>query len=207
MKYKKCACCHRILDETHFTKNLRNKDGLHSYCKECNKKKAQEFNRSKGPEYTRKYRVKQIEDGYYRYGHGAFANMKKSSSKRNIAFLMDEKELYDWWRNTNDKCFYCGVTIDEYIGIKNFIITYDGDNELINYIKQHVFNKDIYKKIETMTIDRVDSFGPYSLSNIVKSCWICNSLKSNTLSGKDMKEKGHKVLEIIKEEMGKYDKK
>lgn len=198
---KECACCHKLLPTTSFTKNKRNKDGLHSYCKECNKRKAKMYNLSRGKEYTRMYQKKQIDSGYFRFGHGAFVNMKKSAEKRKILFELSETELKEWWTSTKDICLYCGSSIEEYIQIRDFVIGYNGNNELINYIKQHVFNKENYKRIETMTIDRVDSFGPYSLSNIVKSCWICNSLKSNILSKEKMIEEGHRIIKLIMEEM------
>lgn len=206
MKMKECACCHKLLPVAYFTKNKRNKDGLHSYCRECNKQKAKQYNLSKGKEYTKKYREKQIASGYFRYGHGAFANMKKSAAKRGIAFELTEQELKEWWINSKDVCYYCGSTIDEYIKIRDFIINYEGTNEIIIYIKQHVFNKENYKRIETMTIDRVDSLGPYSVKNIVKSCWICNSLKSNTLSKEEMIREGHIIIKSIQEEIKNGEK-
>ena len=201
MEMKECACCHKLLPTTSFTKNKRNKDGLHSYCKECNKMKAKQYNLSRGKEYTKKYQKKQIDGGYFRFGHGAFVNMKKSATKRGILFELSEAQLKEWWTNTDDVCFYCGSSIEEYVRIRDFVINYNGTNELVNYIKEHVFNKDNYKRIETMTIDRVDSFGPYSLSNIVKSCWICNSIKSNKISQRKMIEEGHKIIRLIMEEM------
>ena len=201
MKYKECACCHRLLDVSCFSKNRRNKDGLHSYCRECNKRKAQEFNKSKGNEYTKKYRLKQIDNGDYRFGHGAYENMKKSAKKRRIPFSLSENELKEWWMSNDDVCFYCGITIDEYILFRDFIINYGGTNETILNIKKTVFNKEIYKKIKTMTIDRIDSSGPYSINNVVKSCWICNSLKSNTLSKDEMIKKGKEITDIIRKEI------
>lgn len=201
MKFKECACCHRLLDESCFSKNARNKDGLHSYCRECNKNKAKAFNSTKDKTYFAKYKLKQIESGYYRFGHGAYVNMKKSAEKRNIDFTITEEELKRWWLSNNDVCFYCGVDVKEFKDIRDFIITYNGTNTTILNIKNSVFNKSIYKKINTMTIDRIDSFGPYSVGNIVKSCWICNSLKSNTLSKDEMMVKGHEILEEIRRVM------
>ena len=201
MEYKECACCHRLLKTSCFSINKRNKDGLHSYCRECNKRKAKEYNQSRGNEYTKKYRKKQINSGYYRFGHGAYQNMKKSAQARSIVFSITEKELKNWWLSHDDVCYYCGITIDEYIAFRDFIINYNGKNNVILDIKKTVFNKDIYKKINTMTIDRVDSNGPYAVSNIVKSCWICNSLKSNSISKNEMLVKGKENAELIRKEM------
>lgn len=201
MKYKECACCHRLLDVSFFSKNKKNKDGLHSYCRECNKRKAQEFNRKKGNEYTKKYRMKLVDKGYYRFGHGAYENMKKSAKKRGILFTLTENELKNWWMSTSDTCFYCGITIYEYLELRDFIINYSGTNEEVLNIRKTVFNKEIYTRIKTMTIDRVDSGGPYSLDNIVKSCWICNSLKSNKISQDEMMSLGKKTIKLLRREM------
>ena len=201
MIYKECARCHRILDDSHFSKNKRNKDGLHSYCRECNALKAKEYNKKMGGGYTAKYSLRQRKNGYFRFGHGAFVNMKKSSAKRGIEFLLTEEELKEWWLSTPDVCFFCGIDEDEYLKVRDFVVNYNGDNETIIYINEHVFNKEIYKKITTMTIDRVESGGPYSVDNIVKSCWICNSIKSNSFSKKDMVKKGHEILNIIRKAM------
>ena len=201
MKYKVCACCHKLLDVSLFSKNSRNKDGLHSYCRECNKRKAQEYNKAKGNGYTKKYRLKQIDKGYYRFGHGAYENMKRSAEKRGIDFCLTETELKEWWASNDDICFYCGISVDEYNLFRDFIIGYNGTNEIILSIKKTVFNKEIYKKIKTMTIDRADSSGAYSKDNIVKSCWICNSIKSNNVSKDEMVKKGKEIANIIRKEI------
>lgn len=197
---KECANCHRLLDESFFTKNIRNADGLHSYCRECNALKAKLYNQTKGKDKLIESRKRQIDSGYFRYGHGAFMNMQKSAVKRGIAFDLTETQLKEWWLNTADKCFYCGSTQEKFIEYRNFIKDYNGTNPKILYIKEHVFNKPNYFKISTMTIDRVDSLIGYKVDNMVKACWICNSLKSNTYSEEDMKLIGPQVTKEIEYE-------
>lgn len=202
---KECANCHRILDESYFTKNKRNADGLHSYCKECNALKAKIYNQTKGKEKLIKSRKRQVDSGYFRYGHGAYINMQKSASKRGIAFDLTETQLKDWWFSSEDKCFYCGCTQDKFIEYRDFVKNYNGTNSQILYIKDHVFNKPNYYKISTMTIDRVDSSIGYKIDNMVKACWICNSLKSNTYSKEDMMLLGPKVIKEIENERRRND--
>lgn len=197
---RECANCHRLLDESFFTKNIRNADGLHSYCKECNALKAKLYNQTKGKEKFTESRKRQIDSGYFRYGHGAFMNMQKSAAKRGIAFNLTETQLKEWWLNSEDKCFYCGCTPEKFIKYRDFIKYYGGTNLQILYIKGHVFNKSNYYKISTMTIDRVNSLIGYRVDNMVKACWICNSLKSNTYSEEDMKQIGPQVIKEIENE-------
>ena len=197
---KECASCHRILDESYFTKNKRNADGLHSYCKECNALKAKIYNQTKGREKLLESRKRQIDSGYFRYGHGAYINMQKSAAKRGIVFDLTEIQLKEWWLNSENKCFYCGCTQERFIEYRDFIKNYVGANPQILYIKEHVFNKPNYYKISTMTIDRVDSSKGYNLNNIVKACWICNSMKSNIYSGSEMVEISKNIIMEIENE-------
>ena len=200
---KECANCHRVLDESCFTKNVRNADGLHSYCKECNALKAKLYNQTKGKEKLLESRKRQVDSGYFRYGHGAFMNMQKSAKKRGIEFDLTEIQLKEWWLSTGDICFYCGCTQEKFIEYRDFIKSYEGANPQILYIRQHVFNKPNYYKISTMTIDRVDSSSGYKVDNIVKACWICNSLKSNKLSDVEMMRLGPEIIKEIDDEREK----
>ena len=202
---KECANCHRILDESFFTKNIRNADGLHSYCKECNALKAKQYNQTKGKKNLLKSSKRQVESGYFRYGHGALMNMKNSAEKRGIEFDLTEVQLKEWWLKTEDHCFYCGCTPEKFIEYRDFIKNYKGDNPNILYIQQHVFNKQNYYKISTMTIDRLDSSMGYKVENMVKACWICNSLKSNTYSEEEMKLIGPQVIKEIENERNQSD--
>ena len=198
---KECALCHMILDDNCFTKNARNKDGLHSYCKKCNALKAKIYNQTKGKTKMYIHINRQIEKGYFRFGHGAFVNMMKSAKHRNICFNITETELRDWWINTKDICEYCNESINEYITEKEFIVNNKDYNEIICYLPSHVYNKSNYIKIKSMTIDRKNSEQGYEIKNLVKSCWICNSIKSNKYSYEEMKIIGIKLKKYIKETM------
>lgn len=183
---KKCARCGIEKNETEFSKNKRNADGLHSYCKECNKAKAQAFNKTaQGRQNVEKAQKKQFESGYFKYGKGAITNMSKSASQREINFHLTEELLKKWWLSTCDECHYCGITTEQYRNIRDFIINYAGDDFSITRFKKF-FKLDIHAKINDMTIDRVDNNQGYTIDNIVKSCWICNSLKSDFYTEKEM---------------------
>ena len=67
------------------------------------------------------YQKRQRESGYYRFGHGAYVNMKKSAKNRCVPFSITEEELALWWKSNCDICAYCGSTVDEYLEIKEFI--------------------------------------------------------------------------------------
>ena len=149
--------------------------------------KAKAFNKTdKGKQNVKNAQEKQFKSGYFKYGKGAISNMSKSAEHREIEFDLTEESLFKWWNSTADICHYCGVTVDQYRVIRDFIISYTGDNiEIIRFKK--FFKLDIHAKINDMTIDRANNKLGYAVGNIVKSCWICNSLKSDFYSEDEMK--------------------
>lgn len=191
---KQCKCCGKFKDISQFGKNSRNADGLHSYCKECNARKAKEYNKSeKGKKNVLKAQERQINSGYFRYGKGAIINMSKSAEKRGKKFSLTETELREWWLSNENKCYYCGVTIEEYRKIRDFIISYSGNNWMINRFKRF-FKLKNQAKINDMTIDRMDNSKGYKIDNIVKSCWFCNSIKSDFFTKEEMLKIGPEIL-------------
>lgn len=198
---KECRNCHQLLDESCFNSNPRNKDGLHSYCKKCVAEKAKIYNNTKGKEKMHVIQLKQKGSGYFVFGRGAYINKKNSASKRGISFDITEEEYTKWYKKTDDICHYCGCTLEEYIKQRDFIVNYGGKNDTILKIRQSVFNTENSKKISVMTVDRKDSSNGYNLGNIVKSCWICNSLKSNKMSEKEASVYMKKIKAIINEEI------
>lgn len=194
---KKCACCGIEKDVSEFHKNSRNKDGLHSYCKQCNAIKAKKFNATlKGKENVIKAQKKQFESGYFKYGKGAINNMSRSAEHRGVSFNLTEDLLKDWWIANENICFYCGFNITTYRVLRDYVIHYEGNDWEINRFKRF-FMLDINAKINDMTIDRKDNSIGYEISNIVKSCWICNSLKSDFFTEAEMKVVGKTIVEHL----------
>lgn len=198
---KQCKCCGEFKDTSEFGKNARNSDGLHSYCKKCNAKKAKEYNKTEnGKKNVLLAQKRQVNSGYFRYGKGAIINMSKSAQKRGIEFNLTEKELNEWWIKNEDKCFYCGLSFEEYRRIRDFIISYKGENWEIARFKRF-FKLDNQAKINNMTIDRTDNSRGYEIDNIVKSCWFCNSIKSDFFTKDEMVEIGKIVLRSLRKIM------
>lgn len=198
---KKCACCGIVKNISEFHKNSRNKDGLHSYCKSCNASKAKKFNKTeKGKENTKKAQQKQAESGYFRYGKGAIINMSKSASLRGKEFNLTQESLAKWWKTHKDTCYYCNLNKDQYIHIRDYIREYTGDNWNILRFKKF-FQQEVHAKISDMTIDRRDNSLGYDINNIVKSCWICNSLKSDFYTENEMKTIGKIIMQNLQEDI------
>ncbi|QUH28711.1 hypothetical protein [Vallitalea guaymasensis] len=197
MNLKKCAKCGQYKHISDFHKNKRNKDGLHSYCKQCNAQKAKSYNKTeKGLQNVKKAQMKQYESGYFKFGKGAISNMSNSAQKRGITFNLDEKTLANWWKNNGDTCYYCGINKITYNKIREYIINYTGNDWEIYRFKKF-FSKGNQAQISDFTIDRVDNSVGYQIDNIVKSCWFCNSLKSDFFNEKEMKTIGKLVISNI----------
>lgn len=132
-----------------------------------------------------------------------FASLKQSSEKKRMKCKLTVKEFEDFINDTPDVCYYCGMTLNEYVKIRNFICNYDGDNWEINRYKKF-FKSPIHRRIERMTIDRKYNDDGYGINNIVKSCWICNSIKGDFFSSQEMKEMAKNLISYLKISMIKY---
>lgn len=203
MNTKVCARCgeEKLISEFH--RNANSKDGLHSYCKSCNKEKAAAHLKSdKGKAALKKALSRAADKGYYRYGKGAIPILQQGAKKRGIDFDLTTESLEAWWHNTPDRCFYCGITIEEYLEIRDFIVNYTGDNFEIAKFKRFYRNPK-HQVIRWMTIDRRKNDSGYSVSNIVKSCWICNSLKNDFFDDKQMSSISPTIISKLKGEIAK----
>jgi hypothetical protein len=203
MKTKICARCAVVKPDTEFHRNSSNKDGLHSYCKTCNKEKAAaHLKTDKGKVANSRAITKAQNKGYYRYGKGAIPILLQGATKRGIFFNLTAELLETWWKSQPDVCLYCGISLDEYLKIRDFIIAYEGSNFEVNKFKKF-YRSPKHQAIRWMTIDRIHNEEGYKVENIAKACWICNSLKSDFFDGDQMKLIAPKMIEKLKSEIEK----
>ncbi|WP_347275571.1 hypothetical protein [Candidatus Kuenenia sp.] len=187
MNTKICARCGVEKPVVEFHKNSRNKDGLHSYCKTCNKEKAAKHLKTAKGKAALSRAIERAQDrGYYRYGKGAIPILRQGAQKRGISFELTAESLADWWNSQPDVCFYCGISLDEYLEIRDFILAYEGNNfELAKF--KRFYRSPKHQSIRWMTIDRIHNEQGYKVENIAKVCLICNSLKSDFFDGDQMR--------------------
>ena len=203
MKTKICVRCAVVKSDTEFHKNSSNKDGLHSYCKTCNKEKAAaHLKTDKGKVAAKKAIRKAQNQGYYRYGNGAISILRQGATKRGIFLNLTAESLKTWWESMPDVCLYCGISLDDYLKIRDFIIAYEGSNFEVNKFKRFYRNPK-HQAIRWMTIDRIHNEEGYKVENIAKACWICNSLKSDFFDSYQIKSIAPKMIEKLKSEIEK----
>lgn len=155
---KLCTKCKLEKSIEDFYKDNRKKDGLRSWCKECQL----EDNRSRESKYNearRKYREEHKEEcrenkrKYYKENkdkilisnskwrqtlNGKWLSYKESAKKRKLDWKLTKKEFKSFW---NRDCFYCNSFI------------------------------------EGIGIDRKDNSLGYEIENCVPCCSICNTMK------------------------------
>ena len=173
--HKTCRACKVEKPASEFNKLLRSKDGLQAYCRACHTLKMQAYQQTDAGKLAAK---KQHESGYYRIGKGAIANMQRSSANRGQICTVTQEELASWWQAIPDTCHYCTTTTENYQAIRDMLLTYPGHNpEILRFGR--FFRSPKHQAIQHLTIDRKDNTEGYTLDNIVKACWICNSLKND----------------------------
>ncbi len=121
----------------------------------------------------------------------AYASIHNSSIRKNREFSVNKDNFVQWYNSTPDTCEYCGISQEEYSGVMTYLEHHkDKANGIAKVASMVKFS---YR----MTVDRSDSSIGYTETNIVKSCWFCNSVKGCFFSYKDMKEIGPKVKDKV----------
>ena len=116
---KKCRNCKETKETIQFSKCVANKDGLGSYCKQCNSKVAKEYRkeskvreRIKETRLDRALNVKEYNKDYYL---NRTKSLRKSSPRKYLDTFL--KRVYgitveqydDMLDKQNDSCAICGV--------------------------------------------------------------------------------------------------
>lgn len=213
MQVKKCIKCllDKDIGEFYSNKKLSSKDKLLSYCKNCHNEKSKQYSKTyhkteKGINSLRKAASKAKDSGYYRYGKGAINALRNGAEKRGISFDLTTESLLKWWNEVEDKCFYCDSTLDQYLLTRDFIANYTGKNFNISKFKKFYRNPK-HRAISCMTIDRVENHIGYHVGNMVKSCWICNSIKGDLFNADLMRGISQYLIHDLRVEIEKESKK
>ena len=162
---KVCCVCKVEKSTEDFSKNSRSKDSLDSRCKSCRKEWLSAYAKT---EKGKRYKSSYSSTPEYRYSHS-----RHNAKNRGIDFLFTLEE-YSTLVET-DVCNYCNRTNSECKDLVSFINDYEGDNAAIWKLKKNLGSW--AHKSDHLTVDRKDSFGPYSDSNCVVCCSICNAVK------------------------------
>lgn len=158
---KTCTKCKLIKNESDFYKSKSHKDGLRSWCIDCqkedNKKREPKYN-----EYRRQYRkehqseYREKKRNYYQEKkelillgnskwrqtlNGKYVSYRNSANQRKIDWNLTKEDFEKFWQLD---CYYCG------------------------------------DKISTIGIDRKNSSIGYEIENILPCCSNCNIIKMDS---------------------------
>ena len=128
---KYCNRCKTVKITSDFNKQSSRNDGLGDYCRECKREKDNKYNR---------------ETGNQRFGGSQLNIIQRSAKTRGYECYFTKEKLKEWWFSTIDTCYYCGIEIDEYNKLRDYISNYEGANRYILKFKasQHRLNRAIF---------------------------------------------------------------
>ncbi len=110
----------------------------------------------------------QFEDPSFRAKH----RFRDKLKAKRWAVDFDEEGFVEWYCNEPDQCHYCGTTFEDLRRLR-----------LRRFKGRYV----------SWDIDRIDSFKPYALGNVVLSCFICNTAKGNWFDEAEARRVGQAV--------------
>lgn len=172
----KCKKCMKIYSKNFY---LKNKDKIKTRCKRYylrNKKlilKQHKIYRQINREMFKKSGKKYYERNKYN-PKTIYRGIKLSAKRRNIKFLIIQKDFIIWYNKQEKRCHYCERTLED----------------IRNDKKEPLFHKG------RLTIDRKDNNGVYKINNIVLSCMRCNFIKHNYFTEKQMLKIGKIIYKI-----------
>lgn len=110
---------------------------------------------------------------------GIYDVIKQGAKRRSLVFTIDKNEFVEWYKLQPRECFYCKRSEEDIM--KDLAI--------------------IRKKMQRLSIDRVENEKGYETGNLILSCMRCNYTKSNFFSKDEMLIIGR----IIKEKFDARD--
>jgi len=99
-----------------------------------------------------------------------YSVMKQRAEKSNLP-IASKEAILNWYEYSIKKCVYCDMPEEIW----------------------ETFYRGYHNKF-SLTIDRKDNLGGYTIDNIVFACGMCNVIKTNVLSCEEMKEIGQKYI-------------
>ena len=167
-KYRRCRVCTSILNKKRRERlKQEDPDGY----REAEREKRLKYiasNPEKYRESRRKIEAKRRKKNPDKFRiKGIGSQILKNAKKRGIKFEMEPHQLRDWILNQEQKCDYCGSTL--------------------NKIKRYYKKVGKYFNDKRLTLDRKNNDQGYTFQNITLSCRICNDHKSDFFEYDDFK--------------------
>lgn len=166
MKTKICTQCKKRKSIKEFNRDRTHKDGFHSRCKSCRliwRRKHNKGLKIKAKIYYNTHQEK-IKNSYYSPS-GIYSALKSRAKQRKINFSLEKVLFIDWYISQEQKCHYCGKTLEQ-------------------------INEKKFGRTNKLTIDRKDNKKGYEINNIILACMRCNYIKSDYFTEQEMLQIG-----------------
>lgn len=166
---KVCCKCRKEMPFDRFSRCKATRDGMSHQCKGC---ASLYYQRSKKT---------------HTFVSADLSALRKAAEDRGLEFSLQSDGLRRWWQNTPEVCVFCGQGADEVGRIVEVVVRDQGKSRFLSNVAAKI--RWAYKRkspVRRLTIDRKDNEAGYTLDNIQKCCFICNSLKGALLTDDEM---------------------
>ena len=206
---KRCTKCDQHKQPTEFRHHRSTKDGLQFWCMSCQSKSQRKYlsttqgrqqqrlaqktyrKTSGGRETQRKSQSK-----FNKTPRGKILRLKARSKSRGLSVTISAGDFERWWKESPHVCGYCGCTTEEYRHTARCLRGYEGEKRLLRLLRGKLLKLGTAAYFD-LTIDRADNELGYDFGNLVKACWICNSVKGHFLTSHEMKMVGPRIRKEI----------
>ena len=154
----KCTRCKKVLPTSNFYKNKSMWHGFSNRCKKCDKKDTQS---------QWKRLASNPSKMWARLTSLVGTRKEKGEIHENHKIKFSKDEFKDWYNKIKKKCFYCEVSLEDYLKIN------------------HKFSGNFHKKVTKFGIDRKYNEKPYEFGNIALCCSHCNNRKGYIFNFKE----------------------
>ena len=112
--------------------------------------------------------------------------------------------LFPYWCDTNaDHCRYCVITTDDFLKVRDAILTRANDGDVFaSFLKDRFFNNKNIQKIQDHIISRIDNTKAFELDNLRSVCWLCHKQQGGNLSEELMLKIAPEIINEYKKRLG-----
>ena len=185
---KICSKCKTQKDSGEFNKNSAKKDGLQSECRSCSSLYSSTKEAKDSKVLSKKNNKRNL--------NVLFTGLKARAKRRHIEFLLTIED-FTTLATEHDKCYYCGRTESKCIGLISLIKNFKGNDPRMAKLLR--ITERSHHSRGRLTIDRLNSFGPYSKDNCVLACSLCNDIKGWAIGSDEWKLIANTVIGSIEE--------
>ncbi len=181
-KEQSCSQCKQVKHLGEYNFKVKSKNIYQTICRDCYRigyKNAKQ--RWKIPSYK-----------FYAQPRTGFNGLHRGSKNKGLSCSLKYDE-YLQVITQPEVCYYCDMTILEFTEIRDFLMSYSGENK--GLLSARRFFKGKRSCCGVMSLDRIFSCDGYNRDNVVKCCLFCNLTRGVLLNEQETKIVGRMFKE------------